>query len=107
MRWLLFSLWTVAACATVPVSEQGQGPKQTVVVRGHVRSCAPVSVTVRVAGELDALGETQTDGEGLFQLEVDKASADLGLLVESHGVRTVATPVAKQLVAELAVPCGG
>jgi hypothetical protein len=103
MRWVLLCFWT-AACATVPVSSE---PRETVVVRGHVRSCEPVNVTVRVAGELNALGEATTDGEGMFQLEVDKAAADMGLLVESHGVRTVATPVAKQLVAELAVPCGG
>lgn len=95
----------LASCATLSLTE-GQSHEK-VTVSGHVRSCAPVAVTVRVAGELDTLGETLTDGEGAFQLEVDKARADLGLLVESKGVRAVARPVAKQLVAELAVPCGG
>jgi hypothetical protein len=96
----------LASCATLS-SGAGQ-THETVTVSGHVRACsAPVAVTVRVAGELDTLGETLTDGEGAFQLEVDKARAELGLLVESKGVRAVARPVAKQLVAELAVPCGG
>jgi hypothetical protein len=102
---LISACIVLASCATLSSSE-GQS-HETVVVTGHVRSCARVPVTVRVAGELETLGETLTDGEGAFQLEVDKARAQLGLLVESKGVRAVAKPVARQLVAELDAPCGG
>ena len=112
MRPLMLA-FVLCSCATVPVSEAGGG--EPVEVNGHVLSACgadePVAqepVAVRVAGELEVLDSTQTDASGAFSFRVaPKGDVVAPLFIEARGVRTVAKPAKRGLIAELVLPCTG
>jgi hypothetical protein len=108
----------LSACASAPIVPGSGAEGVPLEVVGHVtRACAVsepqpnVAVTLRAAGELDALGTTQTDANGAFRFSV-VAPSKLSdrLLIEAQGARTRATQrfsADRTLVAEVRVPCQG
>ena len=82
-------------------------------VVGHVTSSCPAqvqkSVTLRAAGELEALDTTKTDESGAFKFNVaptfDRAAT---IFIEADGHKAIARPQTNAknvLVAELTLPC--
>jgi hypothetical protein len=120
MRRLLLPMMLLSACATVPVTpgEPLSGDRVEVEVVGQVTRACPVAepgsnlaVTLRQAGELDALDTTRTDASGAFHFKVrTQNSLTAPLLIEAQGVRALATQrssATRNLVAEVRLPCAG
>jgi len=98
----------MAGCAGV--SQSTKGPPVEVV--GQVTRCAAPahqSVTLRAAGELEALDTTNTYEKGAFKFSVDKAfDRAATIFIEADGHKAVARPQSNAknlLVAELTLPC--
>lgn len=117
MRSVLIAVVFLSGCATVPIAGSAGEAVQPVEVSGHVtQACAVangqanVTVTLRAAGELEALATAVTDGTGAFSFKVQPPSAHAKLLVEARGRKALAMPPYIEggaLVAELRLPCEG
>ena len=106
-RSILIPISMLVGCATVSTS----GDKAVEVV-GQVTKCAaPVqkSVTLRAAGEVDALDTQQTDEKGSFKFSVaPQLDPKATIFIEADGHKAVARPQTNSknvLVAELTLPC--
>lgn len=106
----VLALLVLCSCATVPiVGEEPSG--EPVEVTGRVVSaCGPSEplprepVAIRAAGELEVLDSTETDAQGAFSFRVSQKPP---LFIEARGVKAVAKPARRGLVAELVLPCTG
>ncbi len=100
----------MAGCAGV---QHGSSEQPQVEVVGHVTTtCATQgqkSVTLRAAGELDALDTTQTDAQGAFKFSfAPKFDPKATIFIEADGHKAIARPQSNAknvLVAELTLPC--
>jgi hypothetical protein len=105
-------LLLLAGCAGVQHASSSSDQPQVEVV-GHVtNACAAPkqkSVTLRAAGELEALDITQTDESGAFKFSVaPKLDPKATIFVEADGHKAIARPQSNAknvLVAELMLPC--
>lgn len=115
MRCALLCLG-LAACASSPelVADSPVTAAEPVEVSGHIiDACGPEPlprepVAIRVAGELEVLSSTETDASGSFSFRVTPPGAEVApMFIEARGMRTLAKPARRGLVAELVLPCTG
>lgn len=112
MRTLLVSLALLCSCASTPqvADEAAASTTQVEVVGKVVSACGPEPlqrepVALRAAGELEVLSSTETDAHGDFRFDV--VAPLTPLFIEARGVKTVAKPTKRGLIAELVLPCTG
>ncbi len=113
MKKVLLSLVVLSGCAGVGLRGESEAVVEVVghVTNGcHVAGAQPQEqVTLRAAGELDAVATTQTDSTGAFSFVVP-SDAKRKLYIEARGKKALATSrsdTTRKLVAELALPCRG
>ncbi len=108
----LLALLVLCSCASAPVvADEPAVTAEAVEVSGHVVSaCGPSEplqrepVAIRAAGELEVLDSTETDAHGAFTFRVSQKPP---LFIEARGVKAIAKPARRGLVAELVLPCTG
>ena len=118
MNKLLPILMLLSACATGSAARGGGAADDAAIeVVGHVTNTCHVAgaqpleqVTLRAAGELDAIGTTQTDATGAFTFVVPAGDSKRKLYIEARGKKAMANQryeASRSLVAELTLPCRG
>lgn len=115
MKHALLFVLCFTGCATVPLAAgDPAGLGVPVQVVGHVVSACGAPrpqpnepVTVRAAGELEALDATRTDASGAFSFKVVSPSRRPSLLIEAGGKKALARQPFEggTLVAEVRLPC--
>jgi hypothetical protein len=115
MKNALPFLMLFSACATAPIRSTGAVDEASFEVTGHVTNGCHVpgaqpqeQVTLRAAGELDAVATTQTDSTGAFSFVVPPGDAKRKFYIESRGKKAMANArydSMRTLVAELTLPC--
>jgi hypothetical protein len=114
MRFALL-LVGLGACASTPdVADAPVTAGEPVEVNGRViDACGPEPlprepVAIRLAGELEVLTSTETDASGTFSFRVTPPrDVTAPMFIEARGVKALAKPARRGLVAELVLPCTG
>jgi len=114
MRWALFCLALAGCVSTLEIADAPLTAAEPVEVTGRIiDACGPEPmqhepVAIRVAGELEVLSSTETDASGAFSFRVTPPGDVVApMFIEARGLRTVAKPARRGLVAELVLPCTG
>jgi hypothetical protein len=115
MKMALTLVVLCCGCAAAPVRSGEAVDEASFEVTGHVTNGCHIaqaqpreSVTLRAAGELDAVATTQTDATGAFSFVVPPGDAKRKFYIEARGSKAMAVSrydSSRTLVAELTLPC--